>query len=157
MIFYLGSNKFLNVAPVTMSSDLLLASASEDLRLWTYPNLNLNSVRAKSDKPVKHCSCSPNGQLVAYSHVDKDITVANLHNDTAPIVVIPTQCEQSSVCFNGNCRYLLSGGSDGVITVWDIKTQAVKRVYSEHADPVTYCIFNFNDDHMKEKHYNCKI
>ena len=39
------------------------------------------------------------------------------------------QIQQSSVAFNGHSRYLVSGGLDCVINIWDIKSRTVKRTY----------------------------
>ena len=39
------------------------------------------------------------------------------------------QCEQSSVAFNGTSKFLVSGGLDSIINIWDIKTCVAKRTY----------------------------
>jgi len=40
----------------------LLATAGEDIRLWTLPELTLNSVKNGTNANVLHCACSPNGK-----------------------------------------------------------------------------------------------
>ena len=48
--------------------ELLLATAGEDVRLWTMPDLNLQQVKSSSTTAINHCVCSGNGQLMAYSN-----------------------------------------------------------------------------------------
>jgi len=130
------------------TTDVLLASAGEDVRLWQMPDLTLSGVRNGTNANVVACNCSANGKLVAYAHEEDGLTVASLVEDDAPLIKIPTGCEQSSVKFNGTSRFLLTGGMDNVINIWDIKTRVPKRTYKEHGNPVSCCIFNYNDSAM---------
>ncbi|XP_047122734.1 protein NEDD1 isoform X1 [Hydra vulgaris] len=126
--------------------ELLLATAGEDLRLWAMPTLNLHSVKNGTNANLTSCSCSPNGQLVAYAHEGEGLNVASLQEDDQDVINIPTSCEQSSVSFNGNSRYLVSSGVDHVVCIWDIKSKTAKRIYKDHTHPVTCSIFNYNDN-----------
>lgn len=127
-------------------TDILVASAGEDVRLWKTPELNLHAVKNGANANVVHCCCSSNGQLVAYAHEEQGLNVASLTDDSVPVIKIPTPCEQSNVMFNGNSRYLISGGIDNVISIWDIKSRTAKRTYKDHVNPVCYCLFNYNDN-----------
>lgn len=124
----------------------LLATAGEDVRIWKLPDINIQSVKNGTNSNVLHCSCSPNGQYVAYTYEEEGIRVASLFDDELPLVEIPTPCEQSSVSFNGNSRYIVSGGIDCVINIWDVKSRTAKRTYKDHFHAVTCCQFNYNDN-----------
>lgn len=126
--------------------ELLLATAGDDLRLWAMPTLNLHSVKNETNANLTSCSCSPNGQLIAYAHEGGGLNIASLQEDDQDVINIPTSCEQSSVAFNGNSRYLVSSGVDHIVCIWDIKSKTAKRIYKDHTHPVTCSIFNYNDN-----------
>lgn len=128
-----------------MASELLLASAGEDVRLWAMPDLNLHSVKNVPGNSVKYCTCSNNGQLIAYSNEGQGIKVSSLLNENSTLWDIPTAFEQSNVAFSNSSRYLVSGGKDCVVNVWDIKSKSIKRTFRDHINPVSFCVFNFND------------
>ena len=144
MVAYTHEIQGINACPLFFScvmGDVLLATAGEDVRLWTMPELNLHSV--KNDGNVTCCTCSANGQMVAYTHEIQGIDVAFLQDD-APSLTIPTTCAQSNVSFSTNSRFLVSGGKDCTVHIWDIKSRTAKRTYKDHINQISFCIFNFN-------------
>ena len=126
-------------------ADLLLATAGEDVRLWIMPELKLHSVKSASSNLVNHCTCSNNGNLLAYVNEGQGINVSHLQGENTSIWEIPTACEQSSIAFSNSSRFLVSGGRDCVVNVWDIKSKIVRRTFRDHINPVSFCIFNIND------------
>ena len=126
-------------------AELLLATAGEDVRLWTMPDLNLHSVKSTSSNSVNYCSCSNNGQLIAYANEGQGINVSHLQAENTSIWEIPTACDQSNVSFSNSSRFLVSGGRDYVVNIWDVKSRTTRRTFRDHINPVSFCIFNIND------------
>lgn len=122
---------------------ILLATAGEDVRLWTMPDLTLQSVRNTTSGHVNYCTCSNNGHMVAYTQERQGINVAFLQTDD-PAITLPTACEQSNVSFSTNSKYLVSAGKDGTVSLWDLKTRSIKRYYQDHTAPCSFALFNFN-------------
>ena len=132
------------------ASEVLLVTAGEDVRLWTMPDLTLHSKQVLSGgAQVNECVCSNNGQLIAYVGEHHSIGVSFVHGagtgNANNTYSIQTSCEQSCIAFSNNSRFIVSGGRDGVLHVWDVKSRAVRRTFQDHINPVTCCTFNFND------------
>lgn len=50
-------------------TDILVASAGEDVRLWKTPELNLHAVKNGANANVVHCCCSSNGKKLKFWNV----------------------------------------------------------------------------------------
>ncbi|TMW58609.1 hypothetical protein Poli38472_010168 [Pythium oligandrum] len=59
----------------------------------------------------------------------------------------PTERRLNAVNFSSGSRFLASGGNDGCVRVWDLKTQDVTQTYSVSASAVTSVAFSgYKDD-----------
>lgn len=69
---------------------------------------------------------------VLFHHFHEIVTVA----------VSQTGCQCIDV--NEPSRYLLTGGSDGIISVWDLKTKKVRKTYKVSKDSSNTCLMCFH-------------
>jgi len=138
------SGKDVDTTPRIMAeSDSLLATASgENVKLWSMPNLDLQSIRPCSG--IVHCACwSPNNSLLATSVEENQINVANLKGDTT--IDLSTAEEQLCLCFSTNSRYLLSGSVSGVAQIWDLKHKTSRKSFKDQKSSILCATFNYND------------
>ena len=122
------------------------------------PDLTLHSILDGSDNggsnnggsdngggSVSSCCCSNDGTLIAYTQHPNRIAVSPLQKTTAHATVsIQAPCQQTNVSFSRNSRFLVSGGADCVVNIWDIKTRICAKTFKTLTNPISYCIFNFN-------------
>ncbi|KAK2145367.1 hypothetical protein LSH36_683g03118 [Paralvinella palmiformis] len=53
--------------------------------------------------------------------------------------------EKTCVALNSGSRYMMGGGTDGLIHIWDLNTRKLKMTYKDHKSKVTSVQFNWND------------
>lgn len=140
---------------MTMSC-LKLASAGDDVKIWDTGEFsllnqfnpheqNISAVAwdgkksAWNSENVLLCSVASNSDKISFTTVkDSAATVSEF------------DCAPGSLCvdFNSTSSYLLVGGTDCSINVWDLKSRKIKKTYKDHKGPVTCAQFNCNDTYI---------
>lgn len=137
-------------------SHLKLASAGDDIRIWDTGDFsivkqfnphdqNINAIAWNGKKSawnsdnVLLCSASANSDKICFTGV----------KETA-ITLSEFECSTGSLCvdFNSTSSYLLVGGADGGINLWDLKARTIKKQYKDHKGPVTCAQFNCSDTYI---------
>ncbi|XP_065067084.1 protein NEDD1-like [Rhopilema esculentum] len=124
--------------------DVLLATASgENVKFWSTPNIELQSVRLFGG--MVNCTCwSLNNTLLATAVEENVINVASFKGDST--IDIATGEEQVCLCFSSNSRYLLSGSRNGVAQIWDLKHKTSRKSFVKDQRSSILCTtFNYND------------
>lgn len=135
-------------------SCIKLASAGDDIKIWDIGDFSLvkqfnpheqnvgaiawNGKKSACEN-VLLCSTSPNSEKISFAAV----------KDTA-VTVSEFDCMPGNLCvdFNSTSSYLLVGGEDSCINLWDLKSKKIKKTYKDHKGPVTCAQFNSNDTYI---------
>ncbi|XP_076095952.1 protein NEDD1-like [Mytilus galloprovincialis] len=137
-------------------SALKLASCGDDIKVWDTNNFsivrqfnphdqNISSIAWNGKKSTWNsdnlllCSASSKSDKICFTAV----------KDTA-VTVTEFDSPAGSLCvdFNSTSSYLLVGGTDSCINVWDLKSRKIKKQYKDHKGPVTCAQFNCNDTYI---------
>uniref|UniRef100_A0A672YS04 NEDD1 gamma-tubulin ring complex targeting factor n=1 Tax=Sphaeramia orbicularis TaxID=375764 RepID=A0A672YS04_9TELE len=99
--------------------------------------------------PVAQACWSSNNQYVvsASSSGDK-LVVSSLKSNPVPVVELAEGKKQTRVCLSSSSQFLVSGGLDHCVHIWDLKTKRLHRSLEDHKEEVTCVSFNANDSHI---------
>ncbi|XP_077988470.1 protein NEDD1-like [Glandiceps talaboti] len=140
-------------------ADLKLLSAGDDIKIWDVGTMNI----VKQFNPHSHgLSCvrwSNNNHTIASTSTAGD-KIALTSIKRLPNIVTESIAEgekQTCLSFISNSRYLISGGKDKIVNVWDMKSKKLKKTFKEHTDAVTCVTVNYNDTHIASGSYSGDI
>ncbi|XP_068169117.1 protein NEDD1 [Antennarius striatus] len=96
--------------------------------------------------PVAQACWSSNNQyLVSASTSGDKLVVSSLKSTPVPVVELAEGKRQTRVCLSTSSQFLVSGGLDHCVHIWDLKTKRLHRTLKDHKEEVTCVSFNSND------------
>ncbi|KAK7891292.1 hypothetical protein WMY93_023255 [Mugilogobius chulae] len=102
-----------------------------------------------SSHPIAQACWSSNNQyLVSASSSGDKVVVSSLKSSPAPIVELAEGKNQTRACLSSSSQFLVSGGLDCRVHIWDLKTKRLHRSLEDHKEEVTCVSFNANDSHI---------
>uniref|UniRef100_G3NYX3 NEDD1 gamma-tubulin ring complex targeting factor n=1 Tax=Gasterosteus aculeatus aculeatus TaxID=481459 RepID=G3NYX3_GASAC len=102
-----------------------------------------------SGHPVAQACWSSNNQyLVSASSSGDKLVVSSLKASPVPVVELGDGKKQTSVCLSSSSQFLVSGGLDQCVHIWDLKTKRLHRSLKDHKEEVTCVSFNANDSYV---------
>ncbi|ELU15027.1 hypothetical protein CAPTEDRAFT_42942, partial [Capitella teleta] len=127
--------------------DLKLASAGDDLKIWDVNGYSLVKQYNPHASSVSCVAWSHDNNILCSASSAGDKVVLNYTGTSNFTREITQQSGRSCIAFNSASRYVVGGGSDGNIHVWDLKSNphTLKKSYKDHKGPVTSVQFNWND------------
>ncbi|XP_022080950.1 protein NEDD1-like [Acanthaster planci] len=133
-----------------MEEGLKLATGGDDIKLWDVAGSSapLHQFSPHSSG-ISSISWSHNNQILASAGSQGDkVVLTFVKNAASNIIEIAEDEKQTCVAFNSTSRYLLTGGKNRVVSIWDLKSRKVKKTYMGHQDAVTCTTFNWNDTYV---------
>ncbi|XP_067683678.1 protein NEDD1-like [Haliotis asinina] len=129
--------------------DLMLASVGDDIRLWDCSLWNLVQQYNPHDHNVSAISWSCDGSIFgSVSAKDDKVSLNYVKNNTITTTELSCQPGRQCLDIGYNTRFLVTGGSDSIVSVWDLKGKKLKTSFKEHKGPVTCTQFNWNDSYI---------
>ncbi|XP_061578142.1 protein NEDD1 isoform X2 [Cololabis saira] len=99
-----------------------------------------------SGHPVAQASWSSNNQyLVSASSSGDKLVVSSLKSTPVPVVELADGKKQTRVCLSSSSQFVVSGGLDHCVHIWDLKSKRLHRSLKDHKEDVTCVSFNAND------------
>lgn len=99
--------------------------------------------------PVAQACWSSNNQyLVSASNSGDKLVVSSLKSSPVPVVELGEGKKQTRVCLSSSSQFLVSGGLDHSVHIWDLKTKRLHRCLKDHREEVTCVSFNANDSYV---------
>ncbi|KAL3852617.1 hypothetical protein ACJMK2_016236 [Sinanodonta woodiana] len=126
-------------------SELRLASSGDDIKIWDCSMYSVVQEFNPHDQNVASISWnSDNSILASVSLLHDKIALTSVKN--SPVTLSEVECSMGRQCIdlNNTSRYIIAGGSDGTIGLWDLKFLKLKKTYKDHKGPVTCAQFNWN-------------
>ncbi|XP_049638766.1 protein NEDD1 [Suncus etruscus] len=134
-----------------MQEDLRFASSGDDIKIWDASSLTLLDKFNPHISPrgiSSLCWSSNNNFLVTASSSGDKIVVSNCKCKPVPFLELGEGQKQTCVSLNSTSMYLVSGGLNNTVNIWDLKSKRVHRSLKDHKDEVTCVTYNWNDSYI---------
>ncbi|NXS53338.1 NEDD1 protein, partial [Brachypteracias leptosomus] len=131
-----------------MQESTLFASSGDDIKIWDSSSLTV--VEQFNPHTPTHlvsslCWASNNRYLATASAAGDKIVVSSCKNKPVPIFETAEGAKQTCVSLNSSSPYIVSGGLDNTVNIWDLKSRRLYRSLKDHKDEVTCVTYNWND------------
>ncbi|XP_072291459.1 protein NEDD1 [Eucyclogobius newberryi] len=128
-----------------------LVSTGDCVKIWdavSMATLELFNPHSSSHPVAQACWSSNNQYLVSASSIGDKVVMSSLKSSPVPVMVLAEGKKQTRVCLSLSSQFLGSGGLDGGVHIWDLKTKRLHRTLEDHKEEVTCVSFNANDSHI---------
>ncbi|XP_075712883.1 protein NEDD1 isoform X2 [Rhinoderma darwinii] len=135
----------------TMQDNIRFASAGDDIKIWDSSSMTV--VEQFNPHSTTHpvsslCWSSNNNFLVTASGSGDKIVVSSCKSKPVPLLELLEGKKQTCVNLNSSFQYMVSGGLDNTVNIWDFKSKRLHRSLKDHKDEITSVTFNGNDSYI---------
>ncbi|XP_041795224.1 protein NEDD1 isoform X2 [Chelmon rostratus] len=128
-----------------------LVSTGDTVKIWdavSMAPLEQFNPHSISHPVAQACWSSNNQYLVSASSSGDKLVVSSLKSTPVPVVELADGKKQTRVCLSSSSQFLVSGGLDHCVHIWDLKTKRLHRSLKDHKEEVTCVSFNANDSYI---------
>ncbi|KAM9855056.1 protein NEDD1 isoform 2-T2 [Aulostomus maculatus] len=128
-----------------------LVSTGDTVKIWDGVSMALLeqfNPHSSSHPVTQACWSSNNQYLVSASSSGDKLVVSSLKSSPVPVVELADGKKQTRVGFSSSSQFLVSGGLDHCVHIWDLKTKRLHRTLKDHKEEVTCVSFNANDSYI---------
>ncbi|NWU07337.1 NEDD1 protein, partial [Cephalopterus ornatus] len=134
-----------------MQESIRFASSGDDIKIWDSSSLTVVeqfNPHTPSHPVSSLCWASNNRYLASASAAGDKIVVSSCKSKPVPLFEIAEGAKQTCVSLNSSSSYIVSGGLDSTVNIWDLKSRRVYRSLKDHKDEVTCVAYNWNDGYI---------
>ncbi|XP_026028145.1 protein NEDD1 isoform X1 [Astatotilapia calliptera] len=128
-----------------------LVSTGDCVKIWDAVSMapvEQFNPHSTSHPVAQACWSSNNQYLVSASSSGDKLVVSSLKSTPVPVVELADGKKQTRVCLSSSSQFLVSGGLDHCVHIWDLKTKRLHRSLKDHKEEVTCVSFNANDSYV---------
>ncbi|KAK1166731.1 hypothetical protein AOXY_G11311 [Acipenser oxyrinchus oxyrinchus] len=136
-----------------MEESIRLVSSGDDIKIWNSSSMTVVDQfnPHATTHPVSRVCWSSNNILHTLRHAcasgDK-IVVSSCKSSPVPVLDLAEGKRQTCVNLNSTSQFIVSGGLDNTVNIWDLKSKKLHRSLKDHKDVVTCVSFNGNDSYI---------
>ncbi|NXM04116.1 NEDD1 protein, partial [Tyrannus savana] len=134
-----------------MQESIRFASSGDDIKIWDSSSLTVVeqfNPHTPSHPVSSLCWASNNRYLASASAAGDKIVVSSCKSKPVPLFEIAEGAKQTCVSLNSSSSYIVSGGLDSTVNIWDLKSRRIYRSLKDHKDEVTCIAYNCNDGYI---------
>ncbi|KAG5845771.1 protein NEDD1 isoform X1 [Anguilla anguilla] len=134
-----------------MEDVIRLVSSGDDVKIWNSASMAMLeqfNPHSATHPVARVCWSSNNQYLVSASSVGDKLVVSSLKSSPVPVVELAAGKKQTRVSLNSTSQFLVSGGLDSTVHIWDLKTKKQHRTLQDHKEEVTCVSFNGSDNYI---------
>ncbi|XP_030621717.1 protein NEDD1 [Chanos chanos] len=128
-----------------------LVSSGDCLKIWDSSSMTVVeqfNPHSATHPVAQVCWSSNNQYIVSASSAGDKLVVSSLKSSPIPVVELGEGKKQTRVSLNSTSQFLVSGGLDSTVNIWDLKTKRLHRSLKDHKDEVTCVSFNGGDSYI---------
>lgn len=130
-----------------MQDFLGFATAGEDIKLWDYASMEVIEHFNPHISPsgIASLSWSTDNDFLASAACSGDkIVISACQSSAIPLFELAEGEGQTILHFDKKSQYLVSGGVENIVNIWELKTRTLYRSHQKHSGDVTCVKFNGN-------------
>ncbi|NXH35660.1 NEDD1 protein, partial [Myiagra hebetior] len=134
-----------------MQESIHFASSGDDIKIWDSSTLTVVeqfNPHTPSHPVSSLCWASNNRYLATASAAGDKIVVSSCKSKPVPLFELAEGAKQTCVSLNSSSSYIVSGGLDNTVNIWDLKSRKIYRSLKDHKDEVTCVAYNWNDGYI---------
>uniref|UniRef100_A0A673J039 Anaphase-promoting complex subunit 4-like WD40 domain-containing protein n=1 Tax=Sinocyclocheilus rhinocerous TaxID=307959 RepID=A0A673J039_9TELE len=127
-----------------------LVSSGDCLKIWDSTSMTVVeqfNPHSATHPVAQVCWSSSNQYLVSASSIGDKLVVSSLKSSPVPVMELGEGKKQTRVSLNSTSQFLVSGGLDNTVNIWDLKTKRLHRSLKDHKEEVTCVSFNGGDSY----------
>ncbi|XP_069485519.1 protein NEDD1-like isoform X2 [Ambystoma mexicanum] len=131
-----------------MQESTRFASAGEDIKIWDYssmslldqfnPHKSLNGISSL-------CWSAKNDVLASAAGTGDKIVISSCKSKRILLFELAERKRQTCLHLHSNCKFLVSGGPDKAVNIWELNSRRLHRSLKAHKDEVTCVRFSGDD------------
>ncbi|XP_053487102.1 protein NEDD1 isoform X2 [Ictalurus furcatus] len=128
-----------------------LVSSGDCLKIWDSTSMSVVeqfNPHSASHPLAQVCWSSSNQYIVSASSIGDKLVVTSLKSSPVPVMELAEGKKQTRVALNSTSQFLVSGGLDSTVNIWDLKTKRLHRSLKDHKEEVTCVSFNGGDSYI---------
>ncbi|XP_017330280.2 protein NEDD1 isoform X3 [Ictalurus punctatus] len=128
-----------------------LVSSGDCLKIWDSTSMSVVeqfNPHSASHPLAQVCWSSSNQYIVSASSIGDKLVVTSLKSSPVPVMELAEGKKQTRVALNSTSQFLVSGGLDNTVNIWDLKTKRLHRSLKDHKEEVTCVSFNGGDSYI---------
>ncbi|XP_059392741.1 protein NEDD1 [Carassius carassius] len=128
-----------------------LVSSGDCLKIWDSGSMTVQeqfNPHSATHPVAQVCWSSSNQYLVSASSIGDKLVVSSLKSSPVPVMELGEGKKQTRVSLNSTSQFLVSGGLDNTVNIWDLKTKRLHRSLKDHKEEVTCVSFNGGDSYI---------
>ncbi|MBN3311737.1 NEDD1 protein, partial [Atractosteus spatula] len=134
-----------------MDEAIRLVSSGDDVKIWNSSSMTV--VEQFNPHSITHpvsrvCWSSNNHFLVSASASGDKLVVSSCKSSPVPVLELAEEKRQTRVSLNSTSQFMVSGGLDCTVHIWDLKTKKLHRSLKDHKEEVTCVAFNGSDSYI---------
>nr|XP_046165655.1 protein NEDD1-like isoform X2 [Oncorhynchus gorbuscha] len=142
-----------NQEQVTVAMEVVthLVSSGDCVKIWDSASMTVLeqfNPHSATHPVAQVCWSSNNQYLVSASSIGDKLVVSSLRSTPIPVVELAEGKKQTRVSLNSTSQYLVSGGLDNSVNIWDLKAKRLHRTLQDHKEEVTCVSFNGSDSYI---------
>ncbi|KAM9572171.1 protein NEDD1-like isoform 4-T4 [Salvelinus alpinus] len=140
-----------SITTVTMEEVTRLVSSGDCVKIWDSASMTVLeqfNPHSATHPVAQVCWSSNNQYLVSASSIGDKLVVSSLKSSPIPVVELAEGKKQTRVSLNSTSQYLVSGGLDNSVNIWDLKAKRLHRTLKDHNEEVTCVSFNGSDSYI---------
>ena len=133
------------VSMIEESRSIVSCGKDCTLRIWSAADQWSSKILLRADVALMTLATDPTNQLVACTGFGPNIWIYSLRDGSLLKTLVSGCSDQRAIAFSSDGSQIASGGRDGIVRVWDWKTDLQPLEQSIHQDRIRSISFSEND------------